>query len=77
MKKTYTKPEIFFESFMLNENIASCAFKINSADIEQCDATIDNESFFTQKGICTFTPPNPDDKPCYHIPTSGVNFFTS
>lgn len=43
--KKYVKPELFYESFELSQNIAACGWDLNSADIDNCrayyDATLD------------------------------------
>ena len=81
MKKTYTKPEISFESFLMSTNIAG-----------NCDTIVDNST----KGICAYitrtnlhvftskisgctTREDDDDYNgiCYHVPLDDKNLFNS
>ncbi len=34
--KTYVKPEIYFESFELSQNIAACDWELNNNDVSAC-----------------------------------------
>lgn len=86
MKKTYTKPEISFESFLMSTNVAST-----------CEEIIDNQGrgvcallgsggvqVFTDKILnCLDYPADfgePEDQYngfCYHVPVDDSNLFNS
>lgn len=38
MMKNYVKPELFFESYELSQNIAACGWDMNSNDPANCEA---------------------------------------
>lgn len=78
MKKTYVKPQAFFESFELSANIAAgCIVKTGHAKYEckytmtgtgtlfgsDCDYDYNNETY--------------DPLFCYHIPSDTLKLFTS
>ena len=44
--KKYVKPMIVLERYELNQNIADCAWELNNADKETCNATPDQDFFF-------------------------------
>ena len=83
MKKVYSKPEIMFEDFSVNTNIASgCEVECNSA-INECvlevsypgiDETL--KIFVDEAMGCNTTPSGKYDGLCYHIP-DGYNTFNS
>lgn len=79
-KKKYVKPQILITSFELSESIASGCEQISNAAEYMC-AVVDKEAEMTYiaDGVsgCTFTPPNPDDFVCYHIPSDNNNVFSS
>ena len=90
MKKTYTKPEISFESFLMCTNIAG-----------SCEATAQNQANFNTCGMvfapfvvfgsdlngCKFGKDNLMPFPvepnqayngiCYHVPSEDPNIFNS
>lgn len=85
MRKVYTKPEIFFESFSLSQSIAAgCEVPTNTPAQNQCgvDASGINVFITGMTGCEDF--PVPDNgggdgaygKICYHIPY-GQNLFNS
>ena len=39
--KKYVKPELFFESYEVNQNIAACSWDLNHADKHSCHADFD------------------------------------
>lgn len=81
MKKTYVKPEVYFESFELSANIATgCKLISNAA--EQLCAVTDKElgvTYFADAASCgnDYTPPSEGDKICYGVPQANNNVFTS
>lgn len=46
--KPYVKPELFYESFEMNQSIAACRWDVVSADANNCKAWYDPE--LTNKG---------------------------
>lgn len=83
MKKSYSKPEIVFESFSLSTNIAGdCAVKTNTPSQNQCpyQGDFDYPIFITREMGCITTDPDGDGELngfCYHVPTVGTNLFNS
>lgn len=82
MKKTYRKPEIFFENFSLSTSIAgNCDVAIGLPSQFVCG--IPDENGLGMKifngGDCTI----PGDENtmhngfCYHVPTAGIVLFNS
>ena len=43
MMKNYVKPELFFESYELSQNIAACGWDMNQGDPVNCVATGDTK----------------------------------
>lgn len=64
MKKTYTKPELFYECFfLLNSIAANCENVITSADYTTCSVDIPGVGMvFVNNGVCEIFAI--DDKPC-------------
>lgn len=82
MKKTYTKPEISFESFLMSTNIAGDCEKpfVNNASKGTCAVlgTGGIAVFDGSVGACKFTAENDQwDGLCYHVPTEAANLFNS
>ena len=90
MKKTYTKPQIVFESFQLTANIAGdCNTKPNIANEATCGYIDDNGWIIFQNSavcnmpasaVCIDVQVGPDGKHnglCYHVPTGDMSVFTS
>lgn len=91
MKKTYTKPEICFESFLMSTNIAGDCDKpfVNNASKGTCGiigSVPGKDNLFIQsvtgaEGCQMYE--HPDDGIwdlngfCYHVPTEGKNLFNS
>ncbi|MBE6919310.1 MAG: hypothetical protein E7469_06475 [Ruminococcaceae bacterium] len=81
MKKTYTKPQICFESFVMNTNIAgSCELDTPlPSSTESCGYPIQGAVVFVE-GItgCTYKPQNGVYNGfCYHVPIESKNLFNS
>ena len=82
MKKTYVKPEVYFESFELNTSIAAgCGVRINSAE-GVCNWIPGVGSIFTEYPTCTYTADdnvsgNIEPDFCYHVPLDSKKVFTS
>ena len=83
MKKTYSQPDIAFESFSLATSIAAhCALKTNLQTQGTCFVQFGAFRVFTTEvsgcvnnGIAL---PNDDFNGfCYHVPTNGTNIFMS
>ena len=86
MKKTYTKPVIMFESFVLSTNIAAgCDFEANLTR-GSCGLVIRGRVVFADSTMgCTMEVPydvsNQDyiynNQICYHVPNNDSNLFNS
>lgn len=81
-KKTYSKPQLVYESFALSQSIASGCEGIANFGEGACSVTItgsfDSVSIFQDAAYgCQFVPPNPDDYICYHAPSEMNNVFSS
>ncbi len=82
MKKTYSKPEIVFDSFSLCTNIAGmCARPTNTPVSGTCPLIIGGRPLFTQDvGACRFKTEDGNplyDGVCYHVPTDINSLFNS
>ena len=76
MKKKYVEPEIFFESFELNANVAGvCDYIAGHADSSSCsvDDSELGKSYFTNPSICEYSSPSEDDGICYHVAASAFS----
>ena len=85
MKKAYSTPDILFESFSLNENIASantnCTRNITNAYSNTCGLQYGGKVVFTISAQgCIFKVQDGSpmfDGLCYHVPTSDNRLFNS
>lgn len=78
MKKTYVKPELYFENFELSTNIAAgCVYKTGHAQ-DVCAYTSGGKKIFVQEvAACeTTTQDETWNSLCYHNPNDS-NLFTS
>ena len=79
MKKTYVKPEVYFESFELSANIATgCKFITKThAEVSNCyfDDGVDR-IFMTKTGGCETLVPD-GGTICYHVSADEKRLFTS
>ena len=85
MKKAYSTPDIFFDSFALSENIASvntnCAHNVTTQYSNICGLWYGETIVFTIAATgCEY--PIQDGSPyfdglCYHIPTDDNRLFNS
>ena len=85
MKKTYSTPDIFFDSFALNENIASansnCNRNITNMYSNSCGLWYGEKYVFTIAASgCEYKAQDGSpffDGLCYHIPTAENRLFNS
>ena len=84
MKKTYSRPDIYFEDFSLSTNIATSCEKTPFNHIEMCgvklnrvDVLFDGGEYFKNCTIAIKEGDNPFDNLCYHNPTADENVFFS
>ena len=84
MKKTYSKPEIMFESFTMSTNIAAgCenTFGLYSRGVCGFPGDAPNMNIFNKNagGDCTVDGGDADeyDGLCYHVPLESDNLFNS
>lgn len=78
MKKTYVKPEVYFESFELSANIATGCSTITKTlnEDQQCAYHDGFEVIFLEKNSGCTTKAT-EDRLCYHNPHDGNKLFTS
>lgn len=76
MKKSYVKPELFYESFVLSQSIAACGIDVNQADVNDCKPTLDPDfwgglslSVYSADRTCDMTP-DAIEVYCYTVGTS-------
>ncbi len=82
--KEYVKPELFFESFELSEQIAACKFDSNNSnmDVANCSFTGEDKEWSIAHGTY-FIDSNKNcttkfETYCYHASTNGgLNLFNS
>lgn len=86
MKKTYSKPEILFESFTMSTNIAGdCEVRTNLPSNLTCGVWFEGVGFVFVTGMngCGEFPVDMDKETasfnglCYHVPDSNNNLFNS
>lgn len=81
MKKAYVKPQLYFENFELNANIAaSCAVAIHNMARNVCGLTINGIGtvFLNDISGCKDYKANDGDYSiCYHNPSDTQNLFNS
>ena len=77
MKKTYSKPQLVFDSFEVAENIAACASDARATQGE-CVVYIGGMAVFMQ-GItgCRFKAKDGSYGICYYVPTADTSLFGS
>ena len=82
MKKSYVKPQVFFEDFQLSANIAGvCGIPTGHAENE-CQWSISipgisGNAFVTEEMGCGYKPNDGDYDVCYHVPVDANRLFTS
>ena len=91
MKKTYQKPAIVIENFMLTEMIASCEYTVNIQTTRNCATNLDDSTLmdgWQKLGLfnsgCDILVPEGQlegrgwngDKLCYQT-SQGMNVFSS
>ena len=81
MKKTYSKPEIMFESFAVSTNIAAgCGDMKEYAEFaaDACGVTFGNMVlFFDTIAACKNPVSDGYENICYHNPSDDNNLFNS
>ncbi len=93
MKKTYSKPALFAESFELAEHIAKCQgvsdyssevnplhWSTNGCKFEFIGENGVTETLFTASSSCSvmyFGPSVPTTTNCYNVPLAGLTPFGS
>lgn len=82
MKKSYSKPDILFDSFSLSTNVASnCEFRTPLPQVDECGMPtgyFNSVIFVTEIQGCTVVEPSGVwDTICYHQPSETNNLFTS
>lgn len=78
MKKAYSKPQIFFDSFELSQSIALGCEKITNQAEYVCIVTEkDSGIVYITNSDCRYTPPGGNDGICYHAPDDSTNVYSS
>ena len=82
MRKTYSKPEIMFEDFTLNESIATnCEIRISNQSVDVCGMIQGSGGevlFIDDSTGCTMhTADTEANGLCYHVPVESNNLFNS
>ena len=79
MKKAYSKPEIMFEDFALNENIAgNCQNVVSSNQSKgKCGIQVNDDDFFFTVGVISGCTIGPDENICYDVPYDYSTTFNS
>ena len=80
MKKTYSKPEILFESFSISTSIAAgCELDTPLPSYEEnCGYPIKGAVLFVTGAQCTNVPQDGKYNGfCYHVPVETSNLFNS
>ncbi len=81
MKKTYVKPEVYFESFELSANIATgCSTITKTLNEEQLCGFFDGVDIIFLNGMSACTYPTTDgsyNSMCYHHPAADTKLFSS
>lgn len=79
--KKYVKPELFYESFELSEQIAACDYDSGGtfSDPDTCTFTgssmgVPSGTYFTEKNQACIAK---SESYCYHASTIGFNLFNS
>lgn len=68
-KRTYVKPELLYENFVLAQHIAACELYLMSVDVNSCTVEDKHEvgfsdaKFFMNENVCTMPPPQ--ENYCY------------
>lgn len=76
MKKTYVKPEVYFESFELSASIAdNCGTPLNLNQNTCRDIFGDYGDKVFSQGNCTINPEQLNF--CYQVPMEGSKLFAS
>jgi len=78
MKKTYSKPKMFMESFAITEHFASggsgCDAPVSSDSV--CSAFFDNgpgmQAFYDYMGCDIWIDPDNPNEACYHGPVGDM-----
>lgn len=83
MKKSYVKPQVYFEDFQLSASIAAGCEVINKLQTEGvCGYQMSGSlTIFTLSvegcGKCPIEDGSRNDLPCYHQPNETYNLFNS
>lgn len=87
MKKSYVKPQVFFESFQLSADIAgNCGASYKNNDnvtyrdlISGCGYTFNGKKVFvSQEQGCVYESQTGEEYGiCYHVPVAGDTLFAS
>ncbi len=82
MKKTYTKPEINFDSFSVSSyfaaSVGSCNYQADASIEAGCGVVIAGRLLFTSEITgCKYISNDGEYGACYYVPTGDSNVFIS
>lgn len=77
MKKTYVKPEVYFENFELSANIATGCGRPLGHTKDTCRDIFGGNAEFAFGSGCGFNVEDPQNGYCYHNPLDETKLFTS
>lgn len=77
MKKTYVKPEVYFESFELSANIATGCGRPLGHTQNDCRETLGDFANVPTIFVDGCNPNLEDHGYCYHVPLADNSLFTS
>ena len=83
MKKSYVKPQVFFEDFQLSASIAAgCEVRITNPSEGTCGYEVSGGMIVITENVSGCTTPIEDGSStanglCYHVPFQTYNLFTS
>lgn len=80
MKKTYSKPEIFFEDFSLSTSItAGCDIDHGTQAKDQCGYYFGRDGMIFTEDVsgCRYKKPDGYNEMCYHVPVEDQALFNS
>lgn len=76
--RKYEKPKLYYESFELSMNIASCAQNVGSSEFScTVDLGYGFALFVNSNAACTYFDWDENNKVCYNVPFASGAVFSS
>lgn len=76
-KKSYSKPNIFFQPLMMNDDVSSPCEIQSLVAMYECPVWVEDIFTIINEGVCDSYGPETTDMICYHVPFTGQNVFGS